>query len=57
MRRDPDLPQSLESLVEPLARGDPESPLRWTRKSTRALAKELAVRRRSLSHEKVAQPA
>src|SRR5207302_10015084 len=27
--RDPKLPALLESLVEPLARGDPESPLRW----------------------------
>src|SRR5215831_15581519 len=35
---DPRLPELLESLVEPLARGDPESPLRWTCKSTRALA-------------------
>jgi hypothetical protein len=29
-------------LVEPLIRGDPESPLRWTCKSTRRLAQELA---------------
>jgi hypothetical protein len=32
---------ALESLVEPLTRGDPESPLRWTCKSTRRLANEL----------------
>jgi hypothetical protein len=38
---DPDLLAALESLVEPLTRGDPESPLRWTCKSTRTLAKEL----------------
>ena len=37
----PDLPAVLESLVEPLARGDPESPLRWTVKSTRRLSREL----------------
>lgn len=37
----PDLPARLESLVEPLTRGDPESPLRWTCKSTRRLALEL----------------
>lgn len=37
----PDLPAQLESLVEPLTRGDPESPLRWTCKSTRCLAREL----------------
>jgi hypothetical protein len=45
----------LESLVEPLARGDPESPLRWTCKSTRTLAQELTDRRHPISHEKVAQ--
>ena len=32
---------SLEALIEPLTRGHPESPLRWTCKSTRRLAKEL----------------
>ena len=37
----PDLPEKLESLVEPLTRGDPESPLRWTCKSTRSLSREL----------------
>jgi len=37
----PDLPEKLESLVEPLTRGDPESPLRWTCKSTRRLSPEL----------------
>jgi hypothetical protein len=52
---DPELPALLESLVEPLARGDPQSPLRWTCKSTRALAGELCRRRHPVSHEKVAQ--
>ncbi len=37
----PDLPDRLERLVEPLTRGDPESPLRWTCKSVRLLADEL----------------
>ena len=37
----PDLPEKLESLVEPLTRGDPMSPLRWTCKSTRRLSREL----------------
>jgi hypothetical protein len=53
--RDPKLPVLLESLVEPLARGDPESPLRWTCKSTRTLARELTGRKHPISHEKVAQ--
>jgi hypothetical protein len=52
---DPGLPQALEALVEPLARGDPESPLRWTCKSTRALAAELSAQDHPVSHEKVAQ--
>jgi hypothetical protein len=38
----PDLPEKLEGLVEPLTRGDPMSPLRWTCKSTRRLARELS---------------
>ena len=53
--RDPKLPDLLESLVEPLTRGDPESPLRWTCKSTRTLALELTRRKHPVSHEKVAQ--
>jgi transposase len=38
----PTLLADIESLVEPLTRGDPESPLRWTCKSTRKLAEELS---------------
>jgi hypothetical protein len=38
---DPGLMAALEALVEPTARGDPESPLRWTCKSIRRLADEL----------------
>src|SRR5664280_1588204 len=53
--RDPDLPHALEALVEPLTRGDPDSPLRWTCKSTRVLATELSLQNHPLSHEKVAQ--
>jgi hypothetical protein len=53
--RDPELPRALETLVEPLARGDPQSPLRWTCKSTRTLAAELTRQHHPISHEKVAQ--
>ena len=53
--RDPELPRALETLVEPLARGDPQSPLRWTCKSTRTLAAELSHQHHPVSHEKVAQ--
>lgn len=52
---DPTLPEVLETLVEPLTRGDPESPLRWTCKSTRTLAWELGLQDHPISHEKVAQ--
>jgi len=38
---DPGLRPALLALVEPEERGDPMSPLRWTTKSTRALAGEL----------------
>jgi hypothetical protein len=38
---DPGLRPALLALVEPEERGDPVSPLRWTAKSTRALAAEL----------------
>lgn len=38
---DPTLLPALEKLVEPVTRGDPESPLRWTSKSLRRLASEL----------------
>jgi len=46
---------ALDALVEPSARGDPMSPLRWTCKSTRNLAKELNKQGHSVSHTKVAQ--
>lgn len=52
---DPELTEILEGLVEPLSRGDPESPLRWTIKSTRALSSELKSQQHLVSHEKVAQ--
>ena len=38
---DPELLAALESLVDPATRGDPQSPLRWTCKSTYTLAREL----------------
>ena len=41
LQSDPSILEALERLVEPLTRGDPESPLRWTCKSTRKLAEEL----------------
>ena len=40
---DPDLSATLERLVDPVSRGDPESALRWTCKSTRQLARQLTA--------------
>jgi len=38
---DPELGASLDKLVDPLTRGEPDSPLRWTCKSTVQLSQEL----------------
>jgi len=46
----PGLTTALEELVEPVTRGDPESPLRWTAKSTRHLAEELNAQGYEVSH-------
>jgi hypothetical protein len=51
---DPTVWADLEALVEPLTRGDPESPLRWTTKSTRKLAEELGMRGHTVSARTVA---
>jgi len=40
----PEVWPALEKLVDPITRGDPESPLRWTCKSTHALSAELFER-------------
>jgi len=50
---DPTLLAALEALVDPLTRGDPESPLRWTCKSTRELAAALVAQGHVVSHETV----
>ena len=52
---DPGLVEQLEEMIEVQTRGDPESPLRWICKSTRAIAKELARHKHPVSHTKVAQ--
>jgi len=50
----PGLGRALDRLVEPATRGDPQSPLRWTCKSTRRLAAELKSQGYSVSHVLVA---
>src|SRR5258706_562268 len=52
---DPTLAGAFERLVEPVTRGDPTSPLRWTSKSTRRLARELQKQGYQVSHTLVAQ--
>jgi hypothetical protein len=51
---DPCLMDALERLIDPDERGDPETPLRWTCKSTRTLAEQLTRRKHPISHMKVA---
>lgn len=51
---DPTLRRDLELLVDPVTRGDPESPLRWTCKSTRQLAAALVEQGHVVGRQKVA---
>lgn len=51
---DPTLIADLEALIDPVSRGHPESPLRWTFKSTAKLATELQARGHTISARKVA---
>ncbi len=53
--KDPKLSEDWERLVEPVTRGDPESPLRWTSKSVRKVAKELQRLGHQVSHELVSE--
>jgi len=51
---DLELVTALEELIEPVTRGDPESPLRWTCKSTHRLAEELTKQNHPISDRTVA---
>jgi len=51
---DPGVKAALLALVEPEARGDPQSPLRWTTKSLRNLADKLAGQGHKVSAPTVA---
>lgn len=51
---DPTMIRDLEALVQATTRGDPQSPLRWTCKSTRNLAAELNRLGHRISHMTVA---
>ena len=49
IENDPDMQSALEGLVDSATRGDPESPLRWTCKSTTQLAQALTLQGHALS--------
>ncbi|MHB9102626.1 MAG: ISAzo13 family transposase [Sulfuricella sp.] len=49
----PGVREALERLVEPVTRGDPESPLRWTCKSLMQLSRELGACGHTISHVSV----
>lgn len=51
--KQPGILEALENLVEPLTRGDPESPLRWTCKSTYQLKDELIMQGYEISQPQV----
>jgi hypothetical protein len=51
----PGLVEALDALIDPSTRGDPESPLRWTCKSTRRLAEELTTQGFQISPTKVGE--
>jgi hypothetical protein len=51
---DPGLWDALDALVDPMTRGHPETPLRWTCKSTRQLAEALTRQRHPVSDRTVA---
>jgi Rhodopirellula transposase DDE domain len=54
VQADPGLLGALEALIDPVTRGDPDSPLRWTCKSTVKLASELARQSHPVSDRTVA---
>jgi len=51
--QNPELLGALDALIDPVTRGDPQSPLRWTTKSTRKLASELTEEGHRISATKV----
>ena len=53
--KDPTLQSDLEALINPVTRGDPESALRWTSKSTQKLATELRAQGHTMSAHKVGE--
>jgi transposase len=52
---DPTLMKDLDSIIDPVTYGDPESPLRWTSKSLRKLAEVLNEMGHKISHTTVGE--
>lgn len=50
VEKDTTLKEDLDRMIKPTTRGDPESPLRWTTKSTRKLADALRAKGHRISH-------
>lgn len=53
IRKDPKLTRDLDALVEPTTSGHPQSPVRWTSRSTRRLARELQAMGHNVSERLV----
>lgn len=53
IKKDKKLRVVLEKLIEPVTRGDPESPMRWTCKSLRQLESELRTQGYVVSHSSI----
>lgn len=53
VEQSPEIATALERLVEPVTRGDPQSPLRWTCKSLMQLSQELKAQGHIISHASV----
>ena len=51
----PNILSDLESLVEPTTRGDPESPLRWTCKSTRQISAAMQGKGYKVGRQKISE--
>lgn len=53
IKKHPNIVKDLDTMIDPLTRGDPESPLRWTCKSTYKLAEALQAKGHRISQKAV----
>jgi len=52
-KNNPGIEKKLETMIDPVTRGDPMSPLKWTCKSTREIADNLKKQGNKISHRTV----